>query len=158
MVYMQLNNYPCTFCCVNYSSLVSRCSKSVGKWKHFLVWTLFYFSPPSISLEVCWWVLLPWWPQGLVPGARVVPSLILRLPCTTALASFPGSSPAFQWHNVPIFPCNTCSLPPSSEATKVLQLYILRFLPSFFLTCRGDGRPKMNSWWESISRREIWSV
>lgn len=70
MVCMQIN-LPSTSCCVNYSSLVSRYSKSVGKWKHFLVWILSYFSPPSISLEVCWWVLLPWWPQGLVPGARV---------------------------------------------------------------------------------------
>ena len=61
-----------------------------------------------------------------------VPSRILRLPCTTALASFPGSSPAFQWHN-DIFPCNTCSLPPSSEATKVLQLYIHVAL-AFFLS------------------------
>ena len=69
--YLLMSNFRTTFCCVNYSSLVSRCSKSVGKWKHFLVWILSYFSPPSISLEVCWWVLLPWWPQGLVPGARV---------------------------------------------------------------------------------------
>ena len=85
-----------TFCCGTYSSLLFRCSKSVGKWRHSLVWTLSYFSPPSTSLEVCWWVLLPWWLQRLVPGrSQVVPSLILvRLSCTRALASFPGSSPA----------------------------------------------------------------